>query len=369
MNSEKIIRKFGARDEDIDSLLAYNKRRFDHSNFDKGSLFPISEELSVRAWRRYVDEAKKKGSYPTLRSTIIQLNFPIKKGISKSDEYVKATTEGLLSKGAEGIGLESVEFYIAKTPVGGIPIIVTKKRGDFEKLIGAISHKNEPEKIPASMGAATFSGYNNWERINGYKKAFIDRGFNEYEWASELQNLTKKKELYKDSFIILSGGPYSSISHQELGLDEESWLDISLEIRKYHELTHYFTKRALGAMSNNALDEILCDYVGIVGATDKFNEKWLLKFLGLESFPKYREGGRLQNYVGKEISKEGFVVLQKLVHESIGKIKSFHSSSYNGNVFQMVMALSYFTLEELAVVEIEEIAKKLEGVVKRWKEN
>merc|ERR1711916_277350 len=121
----------------------------------------------------------------------------------------------------------------------------------------------------------------------------------------------------------------------------------SLEIRRYHELTHHFTKRVLGSMNNNILDEIICDYVGMVSAVDDFVLDWFLRFLGLEDFPTYREGGRLQNYVG-DMPKAPFSVLQKLAYEAILKIKLFHELAFDANPFQMALAISYFRLDELA---------------------
>ena len=63
-------------------------------------------------------------------------------------------------------------------------------------------------------------------------------------------------------------------------------------------MTHYFTRRVFGSMRNNLLDEILSDYRAIVATLGHFRADWLLTFLGLESFPDCRPGGRLENYLG-----------------------------------------------------------------------
>ena len=65
-----------------------------------------------------------------------------------------------------------------------------------------------------------------------------------------------------------------------------------------HECAHYLTKRVTGSMSNNLLDELLADYVGIVAAAGTYRGDWALEFLGLEDYPAYRNGARLQNYRG-----------------------------------------------------------------------
>lgn len=44
------------------------------------------------------------------------------------------------------------------------------------------------------------------------------------------------------------------------------------------------------------LDELIADYAGIVAAWGRYRADWFLRFVGLEDYPRYREGGRLQNY-------------------------------------------------------------------------
>ena len=130
-------------------------------------------------------------------------------------------------------------------------------------------------------------------------------------WPEEFQRIKAQKELYQDRFIILSTGPYSNVHAGEIGLDPEDWLKLSLVIRREHECAHYFTRRVFSSMRNSLLDEIIADYCGITAAVGRFRADWLLRFFGLESFPHYREGGRLQNYRGTPaLSDPAFVVLQ-----------------------------------------------------------
>ena len=151
---------------------------------------------------------------------------------------------------------------------------------------------------------------------------------------------------------MLSHGPYSSVPAEELGLDQQEWLDYSYIIRREHEVTHYFTRRAFSSMRNNIIDEILADYMGIVAAHGSFRADWMLAFLGLSNFPEYQQGQRLENYC-TELSKPAFKVITSLVHAAVMNLEKFDKThrealSQPGATTQLLMALTRFTLEELA---------------------
>jgi hypothetical protein len=142
-----------------------------------------------------------------------------------------------------------------------------------------------------------------------------------------------------------------------MGLSEPEWQRLSLVIRLEHECTHYFTRRLFNSMRNNLLDELIADYKGIVAATGHYRADWFLRFLGLESFPHYREGGRLQNYRGQPPLSDGaFKILQVLVKaaaENLERFEAEHTDELRETSFQplMLMGLTYLTLEELASQE------------------
>lgn len=105
------------------------------------------------------------------------------------------------------------------------------------------------------------------------------------------------------------------------------------------------------------LDELIADYRGIVGATGYYRADWFLRFLGLESFPYYREGGRLQNYRGQPpLSDRAFKILQALVKAAAENLERFdaeHTDKLKDSNIQplMLTSLTYLTLEELASLE------------------
>jgi hypothetical protein len=173
------------------------------------------------------------------------------------------------------------------------------------------------------MGACMVAGYNNWDRIHRYRQQWLVNN-SESDWSKEFSRLTTQKELYQDRFIILSDGFYSNVQPAKLGLTADEWRGLSLTIRLEHECTHYFTRRVFNSMRNNLLDELIADYRGIVAATGTYKADWFLHFLGLESFPDYREGGRLQNYRGQPPLSDGaFKILQKLVKAAAENLEAF----------------------------------------------
>ena len=165
------------------------------------------------------------------------------------------------------------------------------------------------------------------------------------------------KELYQDRFLILSDGPYSNVSAGEIGLTEQEWRRTSTTIRLEHECTHYFTLRVFGSMRNNLLDELIADYAGIT-AVGPYRADWFLRFMGLEFFPAYREGGRLQNYRGEPpLSESAFRALQRLVRdaaENLGRLDldpAYQPGREPEDRAATLLAMTSFRLEELAVPE------------------
>jgi len=399
----RVLAAIGANATETEELLAYNRSVFERDNFKAPLQFPLQSEPHVAVWQEYVTEAKTKGTFEILKHALVQLRFPIQAGISQTEAYRAATRKGLspeFTSGActprKGIepnqttGLilqqpEQLQLTIHDSLVGAIPVLLTKNREDFVSLVRAITKRNEPVEIPDSMGACMVAGYNNWDRIRRYREG-LSLEFNsgtrddactprqqwsadnldssELAWSVEFKRLIARKELYQDRFIILSDGFYSNVKPEKLGLTAAEWRRLSLTIRLEHECTHYFTRRVFNSMRNNLLDEFIADYRGIVAATGAYKADWFLRFLGLESFPHYREGGRLQNYRGQPPLSDGaFKILQKLVKVAAENLEDFERNYGERlrtikNQTLMLMALTYLTIEELASSQASNLIKQ-----------
>ena len=324
---------FNANESEIQELLTYNENLFEHNYSQSSFSFPLKPEPHITAWESYSTQAKELGTYTTLKSRLVQLQFPVVAGISETDDYRAATRKGTPPdslKLATGLTLtqpEHLQLEIHSTLAGSIPVIIAGNRQDFVLLIQALAKRNEPVDIPDSMGACIIGGYNNWARIGDYRKKWSinnPQHCSEADWSIEFKKLIPQKELYQDRFIVLSPGFYSNISAKQLGLTDNEWQQLSFKIRLEHECTHYFTRRVFGSMRNNLLDEFIADYRGIVAATGQYRANWFLHFIGLESFPDYRRGGRLENYPGNPLLSEGaFKILQALVKTAAENLESF----------------------------------------------
>lgn len=367
----EVLKNLGATDSNLQELLDYS-----HSNFQHESLVGAIEatkvpEHHIETWQNYCDLAARAGAFPVLAQKLVQLKFPIKEGISEVENYQAATKRGVSTEGmSEATGLtlrqaDQVQLFLHESLVGLIPVILVGDRQDFVALIQALTKKNEPLAIPDSMGACIVGGYNNWDRINEYRVKWSNQQSSpprESDWQIEFKKIIPKKSLYQDRFIILSKGFYSNVSAEALGLEEANWLDLSQLIRLEHECTHYCTRRLLSSMRNNLVDELIADYRGLVAATGSFNAQWFLTFMGLEKFPVYREGARLENYRGNPpLSDSAYQIVQKLIKSAAENLEKFtqevlvNSNYVDSQKLQesdrqllLLIALTYLTLEELA---------------------
>jgi len=230
-------------------------------------------------------------------------------------------------------------------------------------LVRALTARNEPAPIPDSMGATMVAGYNNWDRVNQRKRKWQQQHPDDRAgrgWQRHFrQKIVPAKELYQDRFIILSDGPYSGVAAETLGIDNETWKERSLAIRLEHECTHYFTRRLFGSMRNNLLDELIADYRGITFANGRYRADWFLRFLGLESFPEYRAGGRLENYRGDPpLSDAAMQVLASLVVTAARNLERYDTDRASDldtpqQQARLLIALTRLTLEELACSEFD----------------
>lgn len=368
-----VLASFGSRTEEAEEILRYNENTFSRIPANQLPHLPLTSESHLPTWEEYAREAERSGAFNVLKERLVQLRFPIQAGISEGEAYRAATRRGRNPdpKQASGLKLfhpEKIQLYIHPSIAGRIPIIIAEVREDFVSLVRALTLRNEPELVPKSMGACIVAGFNNWDRIRQYKAKWIAQNpfqNTESSWPEEFRRLIHQKSLYQDIFIILSKGPYSNVNAQELGLSESEWRRLSLTIRREHECTHYFTRRVFQSMRNNLLDELIADYAGVVAALGYFRSDWVLHFMGLERFPEYRDGGRLENYRGNPpLSDSAFRVLQKLVKATAENLQCFFDEHANNlRTWQanacMLMALTYMTLEELSSLEMSTRLKRL----------
>ena len=358
----KTLASFGASPSEIEELLAYNENVFDLSAVGPETRFPLPDEPHVAFWERLARQAAERGAWNVLVENLPQLRFPIRQGMSEAPDYQAATRRGAdPERLAEATGLEIerpelVELVLHQSPAGRIPLLVARGRAEFVALLRALARRNEPAEVPDSQGALMVSGYNNWGRVAELRRAWEEVPADERvtaTWNEEFARLKPQKELYQDRFILLSDGPYSAVPASALGLAEDRWRELSLLIRRDHECSHYLTKRLFGSMKNNALDELIADYAGLTGALGRYRADWFLRFMGLEDFPRYRQGARLDIYRGDPPLTDGaFRVLQALLKAAADNLERFDRGLKGPRILEQ----QALTLAAICLLRLEELA-------------
>ncbi|SDZ01611.1 DUF7005 family protein [Hymenobacter psychrophilus] len=287
------------------------------------------DEHYVRSWEGYAATYREEGAFQLLKTCYPQLNFHIQEGINKTQDYIDVVLKGKsLPRSGGATPLlnkpEGVRFTLHESIAGKVPVLTVADNEDFVKLVQCLLYKNNPTPVPHSMGALLLSGINNWDRIKALKTEWQQNNPSE-SWNQEFsKNILPNPGLYKDKLIILSTKPYSAVSAEFLGLSEADWMSQSLTLRLEHECTHLYTLSRYGCASNNLHDELVADYIGISNTIGFYSKEWMLAFIGLEGYPNYRQGGRLENYVNNaNLTLEDFRQLIPVIKCAIENIASF----------------------------------------------
>ena len=313
-------------------------------------------ELHIADWKNYAKAAKSQSVLEVLKKAFVQLNFPVEAGMSKNQNYLNALFRGFWVEGmpeAQGIQLlepHKLEIQFIDGMAGQLPALIVEHPKDFERLVQSLLYKNEPVPVPASMGASIIKGINNWSRL---RQAISDlRSSQVYRSIQPLfAQINRNKALFQDTFILVSKKPYSNVFPSKY--DQKAWLNASVSIRLWHEYTHYFTSRYFGSMQNNMHDELLADYLGLHAIEPQFNAQLFLLFVGLEDYPHYRAGGRLENYLDQPpLGPQATKILHTLVFKAAHQVEAFDHQLGDpidiNDLFKRLIAIAKLHLEELA---------------------
>lgn len=340
----------------VSEVLDYCKNRFSPNWETLSQLSQPEDDPQIPVWQGYIAATHQEGVFPVLQRYLPAFRFPIAEGMSQSPTYRAVTRQGK-SLPVEGEGLklqapERLKLHLYKSLAGNIPVLEVPNSDDFASIIRALAYKNEPAHIPASMGASMLGGLNNWHRIGLLRSAWQAQNPGASWNAHFRSQILPQKMLYQDRLIVLSEKPYSGVSHLTLGLDEKTWLDHSSQIRRAHEVAHYFTKKYMGGMYIHLHDELIADYMGIKEAVNRFLPTWFLYFMGLEG-NTYRAGGRMENYTtDTAMSEEAQHLLQHVLRLAALQLAQFDvaisSVSLPISRIAEMCTLCAFSLDEMA---------------------
>jgi hypothetical protein len=368
-----ILTRRGARGEGLEALLEANRSRVNPDATCRIPSFPLTDEPQLQAWRLLATRAGEDGAWQAVCSWFPQLMFPVREGICEDSRYQDATRRGLFPDVPHPPDLEQperIELLLQPSLAGTVPVVVAATRTDFETLVRAFTARGEPRPVPSSMGACLVAGLNDWSRIHAHRRAWEardpSRSGDDNAWRLEFRRLTADKPHYQDRLVILSRGPYSGVAARDIGVGRAAWEETSLAIRREHECTHYFTLRVFGGLQHNLLEELLADLVGLIAATGRYDARFAARFLGLEAFPVYRSGGRLENYLPDGLSDAAFDVLAQVVVDAIdGLVTAIdaHPAALDdrNELARLIWALTPLSLEELAADDLAtRVAERLE---------
>lgn len=232
-----------------------------------------------------------------------QLTLPIADGMSASDAYRdivrKGKPPGEYPNPFHGTDEDGI-FYI-DTPAGKAEVLYLADRRDFRRFLQSIVYRCEPAEIPASTGAMHISGITNWQKIHTHKEEYLKAG--NFDWSREFRRFTAEPANFKDTLLVVSKGEYSALPHTEAGFSQAEWIETSLTIRIYHELTHFVCRKLYPERKDVIWDEIAADCMGIYKALGYYDTLLAQKLLGVEG-DSYKPGGRLENYVEEDMPTE-----------------------------------------------------------------
>lgn len=354
-----VLKDAGASPDETEELLYYNANRFDTAALKTTAHLPLDDEPFVKTWEGYARAAETSGAWTTLRQALPQLRFPVEGGISRRPAY-RASVLRLepVPEDTRPLRLhrpEDLRITLHQTPAGRLPVLTIPHKPDFVLLTQAFTGWNEPIPVPAALGATMVSGYPNADRMRRLKASWLvsHPDATELDWRIAFQSFRSQKGKYLDRFMLASTAPYSGVPGARLGLDANTWKRLSLAIRIEHEAVHYFTCRVFGSMQNRLLDELIADYAGLVYGTGRYRADWALRFLGLEAFPTYRRGARLEYYRGDPpLGAGAFRVLQCLVKRAAHNLEAYNrerrTSLRPAGRLRTVVALTRLTVEDLA---------------------
>jgi len=235
----------------------------------------------------------------TLETALPQLLLPQVDGIGSSEFYKMLVLRGEASLGRNLSAArpevcwheaETLTFWIARHPCGAMPVLQTPNWHDFSQLVRALAHRGEPVALADGVHAQAISGLIHWGLIHRFGRQS------------------------RSQLIVLHQAPYGSVpaEHVPGGLDDYEWLAVSTSLRLEHELTHLATKRLLGEMRLNLLDELIADCMGMIAALGFFSAELFGRCLGIDA-----DDGRWISYTGELSEPEAHRALALVMARSL----------------------------------------------------
>ena len=271
---------------------------------------PLPPESELTWWESLLANKNQawhgKEVIEALTANLPQLLLPQVKGISSSEIYRVLVLRGgdpeepEMQDAIHQLGCvpqwqepENMKLWITPHPCGAMPVLQTPNFHDFVLLVRALTHRAEPVVLADGVHAQAISG-------------LIHRGL-----------IKKLGRNSRARLIVLHDAPYGSVpaKHVPGKLSDLEWLEASTTLRLQHELTHLATKRLLGEMRLNLLDELIADCMGMVEALGLFDANLFGLCLGIDvqNDDAPFANGRWLSYVSGLSSEESFTAIKLVI--------------------------------------------------------
>lgn len=253
---------------------------------------PLPPEPHVAAWQAYAGEAARRGALAALQPRLVQLQFPIRDGISRSAAYLQATRQGIVPQQPPLPGLplrqpDALQLSVYDSAFGPVPLLATPNRADFEALVQAFAKRNEPLPLPAQTTTYLISGLNNWDRVRALKQAWLAQQQPQPPtpqalsllWGQAFKQIQPQKEWYQDRFMLLQAR-LAQLPAADFGLAPAAWQALAPRIEAEHAATIYTLPRLLGYLRDDPLHtEVVAYTIGILRAAGRFEAAWLPRLI------------------------------------------------------------------------------------------
>jgi hypothetical protein len=248
-----------------------------------------------------------------------------------------ASTRGIVPPDASldhFAGDDADELRVVATPAGPIDVLYLPNRQDFETFLQIIGHKSMPDTISPTIGAITYSGLPDWKAVRDARDEYLSAGG--ADWPTEFARLARVPGAFRAQLIVISRGPYSNVSHADVGYDKKAWIDVSREIRLHHECAHVVCRRLMPQDILPVWDELTADVTGLICATGHYDASLAARFLGVDT--SGYASGRLEEYLSDE-QRPRIDAIAREVRASMDKVEKLSHDTTRANAFDFLLEL------------------------------
>lgn len=231
-------------------------------------------------------------------------------------------------------GSPNDELRVVETPAGPVEVLFLENRADFETFLQIVGHKAQPVPIARTVGAITYRGLPDWEKVAEARTAYVAAGGD--DWPAEFGRLARQPGAFRAELIVISEGPYSNVPAGETPFDQGEWLHVSREVRLHHECAHVVCRRLLPDDILPVWDEITADVVGLICATGEYDPALAARFLGVTA--QGFAGGRLAEYLDEE-QKDRIDDVAVEVHGACERIGQLCGPAEAASPFEFLLSL------------------------------